>query len=163
MTEKVLIRKMKKEDLDFALDQIVRLKRLNAEFDNIFNVAEDSKANFRKHLEEALGDPDKYIVLVAEYGSKVVGLVKVDIHTRLYYTPEFEARIVEFYVMPEHRRKNTGKLLMDRLYEIIREKKINLITAEFPSLNLIALGFYKSIGYREVISVYGKLLDSEDE
>lgn len=163
MSDKVLIRKMKEKDLDYALDQIIRLKRLNAEFDNIFNVAEESKQDFRKHLEDALADPEKYIVLVAEFGSKVVGLVKVDIHSRLYYKPKFEARIVEFYVMPEYRRMNTGKLLMDRLYEILKEKKINLITAEFPSLNLIALGFYKGIGYREVISVYGKLLDYGEE
>lgn len=163
MSDKVLIRKMKKDDTDYALDQIIRLKRLNAEFDNTFNVAEDSKDKFRKHLEEALDDPDNYIVLVAEADSKVVGLVKVDIHERLYYKPKYEARIVEFYVMPEHRRMNTGKLLMDELYSILKEKKINLITAEFPSLNLIALGFYKGIGYREIISVYGKLLGNDEE
>lgn len=162
MTKDISIRRMEEKDLDFALDQIVRLKRLNAEFDSIFNVAEESKDKFREHLKEALGDKKKYIVLVAESSGKVVGLTKVDIHERLYYKPELEARIVEFYVMPEYRRKNTGKLLMDELYSILKERGIKLITAEFPSLNLIALGFYKSIGYREVISVYGKFLEDDD-
>lgn len=159
MSDEVRIRNMKKEDLDAALDQIVRLKRLNAEFDSAFNVAEESKEEFRKHLRDAIEGPEKYILLVAESGKKVVGLLKVDIHSRLYYKPQLEARIVEFYVMPEFRRKNTGKLLMDELYNRLREKKIHLVTAEFPSLNLIALGFYKSIGYREMISVYGKILE----
>ncbi len=163
MSEDIEIRKMKNEDLDAALDQVIRLKRLNAEFDSTFNVAEESRDEFRDHLKEALGDHEKYIVLVAESGSKVVGLVKVDIHSRLYYKPKLEARIVEFYVMPEYRRKNTGKLLMDELYRILRERKIKLITAEFPSLNLIALGFYKGIGYREIVSVYGKLLDDGEQ
>ncbi|AKA49521.1 hypothetical protein IX51_10920 [uncultured archaeon] len=162
MTENIVIRRMKAEDLDAALDQVIRLKRLNAEFDSIFNVAEESKSDFRDHLNEALSDGDRYIVLVAEAGSKVVGLVKVDIHTRLYYKPKYEARIVEFYVMPEYRRKNTGKLLMDELYRILKERKIRLITAEFPSLNLIALGFYKGIGYREVVSVYGKMIEDDE-
>lgn len=161
MTEEIKIRKMKKEDLDLSLDQVIRLKRLNAEFDSIFDVAEDSKPEFREHLEEALSNDEKYIVLVAEAASKVVGLVKVDIHSRLYYNPKIEARIVEFYVMPEYRRKNAGKLLMDKLYKILKERRIKLITAEFPSLNLIALGFYKGIGYREIVSIYGKMIEDE--
>ncbi len=163
MSKEILIRNMKEAELDASLDQIVRLKRLNAEFDSAFNVAEESKKEFRDHLKEALSDQTKYIVLVAECRGKVVGLLKVDIHSRLYYKPSQEARIVEFYVMPEYRRKNTGKDLMDELYRRLREKKINLVTAEFPSLNLIALGFYKGIGYREMISVYGRILDEEGE
>ncbi len=159
MTEDIVVRNMKGEDLDFALDQIVRLKRLNSEFDNAFNVAEESKEDFKKHLKVALEDNNNYIVLVAESKGKVVGLIKVDVHRRLYYKPPLEARIVEFYVMPEYRRKNTGKLLMDELYKRLKEKKIHLVTAEFPSLNLIALGFYKGIGYREMVSIYGKMLD----
>lgn len=159
MSEKIVIRSIKKEDVETALDQIVRLKKLNAEFDSTFDVAEESMNDFRDHLLEALDDSEKYIVLVAVAGSKVVGLIKVDIHSRLYYKPKYEARIVEFYVMPEYRRKDAGKLLMDELYRIMRKKRIKLVTAEFPSLNLIALGFYKGQGYREIVSVYGKMLD----
>lgn len=163
MSENIAVRKMKESDIEAGLDQIIRLKRLNAEFDNTFNVAEESRDEFRDHLKEALEDEKKYIVLVAEASGKLVGLVKVDIHSRLYYKPKYEARVVEFYVMPEYRRKNTGKLLMDDLYKELRARKIKLITAEFPSLNLIALGFYKGIGYREIISVYGKLLDEDED
>lgn len=159
MSEKIVIRGLKQEDVDTALDQIIRLKRLNAEFDSTFNVAEESRDDFKEHLNEAFSDSEKYIVLVAEVSSKVVGLIKVDIHSRLYYKPKYEARIVEFYVMPEYRRKETGKLLMDELYRILRQKRIKLVTAEFPSLNLIALGFYKGQGYREIVSIYGKMLD----
>lgn len=161
MSDKIVIRKMKEADLDAALDQIIRLKRLNAEFDSIFSVDENARDKFREHLLEALGDSRNYIVLVADTGGKVAGLVKVDFHERLYYIPKVEARIVEFYVMPEYRRQNTGKMLMDELYRILRERSVKLITAEFPSLNLIALGFYKGIGFREVVNVYGKPLEEE--
>lgn len=162
MSEEIKIRRMESGDVETALDQIIRLKRLNAEFDSVFTVAEESRNEFKEHLLEALKDNERYIVLVAEHTSKVVGMIRVDINKRLYYNPKLEARIEEFYVMPEYRRKNTGKLLMDELYRVLKERKIKLITAEFPSLNLIALGFYKGIGYREIVSVYGKVIDDEE-
>ncbi|PYB68727.1 N-acetyltransferase [Thermoplasma sp. Kam2015] len=149
------IRRMKKEDLPEVMDQLLRLKRLNSEFDCSFTVSEESKPDIEKYLTKILND-DAHVLLVAEYSSKVVGILMADILFRIYYTPKYEARIREFYVMPEYRRKGIGKMLIEALRSTLKERDIILITAEFPSLNLIAQDFYRKLGYREIVSIYGQ-------
>lgn len=163
MIDELNIRKMKEEDVEQVMDLVMRLKRLNAEFDSTFDVVEDSDEEIRQHIAEAAKDQKNHIVFVGSVGSKIVGIVRVDLHSRIYYKPKTEARIVEFYVMPEFRRKNLGRMLMNEVYDELNKKGIKLVTAEFPALNLIALEFYKKIGYREIVSVYGKCIGEKGE
>ena len=163
MIDDLNIRKMKEEDVEQVMDLVLRLKRLNAEFDSTFDVAENSGDEIKQHLIDAAKDQENFIVLVGVSGSKIVGIIKVDMHGRIYYKPKTEARIVEFYVMPEYRRKDLGRMLMNEIYDELNSKGIKLVTAEFPALNLIALDFYKKIGYREIVSVYGKLVGEKGE
>ncbi|KAA8922234.1 GNAT family N-acetyltransferase [Thermoplasma sp.] len=149
------IRRMKKEDLPEVMDELLRLKRLNSEFDCSFTVSEEARPDIENYLMKILND-ESHVLLVAEYSSKVVGILIADILFRIYYTPKYEARIREFYVMPEYRRKGIGRMLIDELRNTLKEKDIILITAEFPSLNLIAQDFYKKMGYREIVSIYGQ-------
>ncbi len=154
----VEIRPLKEQDIAKVTDLLLRLKKLNGEFDSIFNVADDAKSDAERHLKSMVEDKESRIALVADRGGKLVGIISVNLLKRSYYVPETEARIVEFYVMPEVRRTGAGKLLIDRVYEELKERGIKLVTAEFPALNPIALNFYKDLGFREIVDVYGKIL-----
>ncbi|BAB59924.1 N-terminal acetyltransferase complex subunit [ARD1] [Thermoplasma volcanium GSS1] len=147
---------MKKEDMESVMDQLLRLKRLNSEFDCIFNVSEQSKADIEKYINKIMNSDD-HVLLVAELDNKITGILFADILFRIYYEPKYEARIREFYVMPEYRRNGIGKKLIDALKRELDPKGITFITAEFPALNLIAQNFYKKIGYREIVTIYGQI------
>lgn len=159
MTEEVEVRRMKESDVAQVIDMIHRLKLLNQEFDPTFQVAEPPADEVRESLKEAMKQEKRNIMLVVDSGGKAVGVVKADIHERIHYLPRQEARITEFYVMPEFRRKMLGKQLITELYRELRKRGITMVSAEFPSLNLIALGFYKGLGYRNLVSVYGRHLE----
>ncbi|EQB72014.1 MAG: hypothetical protein AMDU1_APLC00014G0026 [Thermoplasmatales archaeon A-plasma] len=161
MKDKVVVREMSAADIDGSVDLILRLKKLNGEFDSIFVVSDKAKKDAEDRLKEAVKNPERHISLLAERGGKVLGVMLINILDRCYYLPEKEARITDFYIMPEFRRSGAGKMLISRSYEELKKRKISIITAEFPSQNLIALRFYKSLGYREIVGIYGKVLEEE--
>ncbi len=149
------IRRMKDSDMESVMDQLLRLKRLNAEFDCTFSVSESSGEEIEKYLKKILNSDD-HVLLVAETDGNVSGILMADILYRIYYEPKYEGRIREFYVMPEFRRHGIGKQLLDAFRKEVQPRGVALITAEFPALNVIASSFYKSIGYRELITIYGQ-------
>jgi ribosomal protein S18 acetylase RimI-like enzyme len=161
MKDKIVVREMLAADIDGSVDLILRLKKLNGEFDSIFVVSDKAKKDAEDRLKEAVKNPERHISLLAERGGKILGVMLINILDRCYYLPEKEARITDFYIMPEFRRSGAGKMLISRSYEELKKRKISIITAEFPSQNLIALRFYKSLGYREIVGIYGKVLEEE--
>ncbi|WP_069806499.1 GNAT family N-acetyltransferase [Vulcanisaeta thermophila] len=152
----VVIREARESDVEKLVDLVVRLKRLNGEFDPLFGARNDCAERAREYLSEAIHNADKHLVLVAEDNGKIVGVLKADIRERLFYEPSREGAIVEFYVMPEYRRKGLGRSLLLRAIELLHERGAQLITAEFPSLNQIAINFYNKMGFRPLLSVYAK-------
>ncbi len=161
MKDKIVVREMLAADIDGSVDLILRLKKLNGEFDSIFVVSDKAKKDAEDRLKEAVKNPERHISILAERGGKILGVMLINILDRCYYLPEKEARITDFYIMPEFRRSGAGKMLISRSYEELKKRKISIITAEFPSQNLIALRFYKSLGYREIVGIYGKVLEEE--
>ncbi len=59
--------------------------------------------------------------------------------------------------MPEFRARGAGSALIDELKKIVNKREIKMITAEFPSMNIIAVNFYKDLGFRELIKIYAKV------
>ncbi|RFA93928.1 GNAT family N-acetyltransferase [Pyrobaculum aerophilum] len=151
----VVIRLATKEDLDSAVQLVVRLKRLNAEFDPMLEVIPDIEQAARKYLENALNSPSS-VLLVAAEGSKVVGLLKGDVEDRIFYKPRYAGVIKEFYILPEYRRKGIGKRLMMEGVEQLRKKGAEIIMASFPALNEIAINFYKKMGFRPIEYLFAK-------
>ncbi|AAL63632.1 N-acyltransferase [Pyrobaculum aerophilum str. IM2] len=151
----VVIRLATKEDLDSAVQLVVRLKRLNAEFDPMLEVVPDIEQAVRKYLENALNSPSS-VLLVAAEGSKVVGLLKGDVEDRIFYKPRYAGVIKEFYILPEYRRKGIGKRLMMEGVEQLRKKGAEIIMASFPALNEIAINFYKKMGFRPIEYLFAK-------
>ncbi len=147
------IRKAEAKDVDAIVEMVRRLKMLNGEFDRHFSVRENFRDEVRNYLKESIQNKDGFIIQVAEENSKIIGLLKIDLHRRIYYNPEIEARITEFYIMPEYRRKGLGSDLMNSSMEILKAKNVKILTTEFPTLNLIAMNFAKGKGFKEMISV----------
>ncbi|MCL4350992.1 MAG: GNAT family N-acetyltransferase [Candidatus Thermoplasmatota archaeon] len=158
------VRKATEADIDQFMSMIMRMKKLNGEFDSLFRVREGDMESIKEYYLRCIKDQENFITLLAVKKDKIMGLLKAEIRERISYEPSREVRIIDLYIMPEFRRKNVGNLLLGGIYEEMKKRGISIITAEFPSLNLIALNFYEKIGYRQVTSVYGKniLDDSPD-
>ncbi|MEM4301596.1 MAG: GNAT family N-acetyltransferase, partial [Candidatus Caldarchaeum sp.] len=69
--------------------------------------------------------------------------------------PKIEGKIVEFYLLPEYRRKKHGAELLDYAVKMLKDR-VEIITAEFPSLNEIAVEFYTRLGFRGIVSIYAR-------
>jgi len=151
----VVIRPARKEDLDAITQLIVRLKRLNAEFDPLLEVAPEIVELSRKYVENALESPSS-VVLVAVEGDKIVGVFKGDVEDRIFYKPRYAGVIREFYILPEYRRKGIGKRFMMEGIELLRKKGAELIMASFPALNEIAVNFYKKMNFRPIEYLFAK-------
>jgi ribosomal protein S18 acetylase RimI-like enzyme len=156
--EELIIREATGEDLEQAAELIVRMKRLNGEFDPIFKVVGDVKQKALDYLRASMDAKDQ-VVLVAARGPKVVGVLRAEIRQRLFYEPVKEGNISDFYILPEARRKALGN---DFLIEAIKRLKrigAEMIVAEFPAQNEIAVRFYAKRGFRALVNVYAR----EDE
>jgi ribosomal protein S18 acetylase RimI-like enzyme len=140
---------------------ILRLKKLNGEFDPLFEVSEEAPGEIMEQLRNSMNDTEKCTEIVAEIDGKVIGVMRVNFNRRPYYLPKTEARIMDFYVMPEFRRTGAGKMMIDFLKPEFSTRKVGLISAEFPSLNPIALNFYRKLGFKEIVGIYAKNMEDE--
>lgn len=153
----VNIRLMENKDVEMVMEQLLRLKHLNEEFDPLLKVSEGNEKEISEKIIRIIEDKDNHINLVAEEGNRVIGMITSDIIFRIYYDPKYEARIREFYVMPEFRAKGIGMKLIEKLKEVAAQRNIKMVSAEFPSLNLLASKFYESIDFKELIKIYSKI------
>ncbi len=152
----VTIREARENDVEVLVDLVVRLKRLNSEFDPLFSARNDCAERARGYLVNAIHNGKDHLLLVAEDMGKIVGFIKADIRERLFYSPSVEGAIVDFYIMPEYRRKGLGRMMLEKTIGILRERGAQLITAEFPTQNQIAINFYNKMGFRSLVSIYAK-------
>jgi len=94
--------------------------------------------------------------LYAKKKNRVVGVMKARLRERVYYEPRIEGAIVDFYVMPEHRRKGLGEDFLNSMTKELKKRGAGLIVAEFPFQNKIASTFYQKLGFRPVIGIFGR-------
>jgi ribosomal protein S18 acetylase RimI-like enzyme len=151
----ISIRAIKEQEAENAAGLVARLKRLNGEFDPLLKTSEKVEEEALKTIKRAMSN-DRSVVLVAVVGSRVVGVVKADLHDRTFYEPRIDGTIVEFYILPEFRRGSLGRDLLSAVSESLKKKGAELITAEFPSQNEIAKRFYTKLGFRSLTNVYAK-------
>lgn len=153
----VLVRKANEEDLKDIVDFFSRMYRLNSEFDPLLATPTDLEERVSKMIERSLNNQDEMII-VAEDNKRIVGAARVIIYNRIFYVPEKEAIVEEFYVYPSYRRQGVGNQIISFIEKQLKEKGIQLLSANFPSRNLIAASFYKKMGFREIHSKYTKKL-----
>jgi len=155
VNKKIIIREAEMGDAEDIAKMMARLKKLNEEFETQFKVVDDLDKRAFDYTKKTI-ESEKSIVTVAEINGKIGGFIKADIISRIFYQPEREIRITDFYIMPEFRRNGLGKKILTDLSERATRDGIKMITAEFPALNLIGLNFYKKSGFRGILNIYGK-------
>jgi ribosomal protein S18 acetylase RimI-like enzyme len=155
MYPNIVIRAALESDVDALADLIARLKRLNGEFDPLLKPAENLLAASREYVKSKISSPSS-VVLVAEVDGRAVGVIVGDVEDRLFYEPRMAGIIREFYVLPEFRRKGLGKRMMSEAMDALRRKGAQMIMADFPALNEIAIEFYKKMNFRPIESIYAK-------
>ncbi|MCS7094969.1 MAG: GNAT family N-acetyltransferase [Thaumarchaeota archaeon] len=158
MSAEFRIRRAVQSDLEPLLDLLIRNKRLNEEFDPMLSTSSEIRSAAHKYLSEALSDPKSLVLVAEDHRGKMLAFLKADLIERVFYSPEGEGVIREFYVLPEYRRKGLGKLMIDAAVKELVEMGAGIITAEFPSQHKIAVTFYESIGFRPLFSKYAKEL-----
>ena len=153
MAAEIKIRKARKEDIHDMAVLIYRLKKLNEEFDTHFKVSSDAEKRIPEYLERILNEPEKFFVIVATTGSKVIAVLKADVRERISYEPPHDIRITDFYIAPEHRRSGLGKRMISELKTQMKASGYKLLTVEFPTFNVIAKNFYVKEKFVENITV----------
>ena len=149
------IRHARKEDLNEVADLIVRVKRLNNEFDPLFAVVPDAKTRAESYLRSTLGPKDR-LLLVAVDGKKVIGVLRAELRERLFYEPHEEGFITEFYILPEYRRMALGNDMIHQASSELKKMGAQIIVGEVPTQNEIANKFYIKRGFRGLLNVFGK-------
>lgn len=158
MEKTVKFREANEGDLKEIVELIIRLKRLNEEFDALLKVREDIEEKTKEYVKNSLKSNNSFII-VAEQNKKIIGILKAEVRERLFYLPIKEGFISEFYIMPEYRRKGLGKELLKFSIEKLKEKGAEIVTAEFPTQNKIASDFYAKQGFRSVINIHSKQIE----
>ena len=153
--EQVVIRVAEKEDVKQAADLMVRMKKLNGEFDPLFKVVKDADERASRYLNESIASKN-CLVLVAESDKKVIGFLRAEVKDRLFYEPVKEGVITDFYILPEGRRKSLGNEILNKASKKLKQMGVAMILVEFPAQNEIAVRFYTKTGFRALVNTYAK-------
>lgn len=157
----IQLRLATEKDLAALVPVLLRLKRLNEEFDPLLKVREDAESRAHEILRADLANP-RSVLLVAEGrghdAGKTVGIVRATVRERPFYVPEFEGVIQDIYLLPLYRRHGVGEYLLRETVRHLKEHGAGLVTAEFPTQNEIAVKFYSKRGFRPITALHAKML-----
>ncbi|MCI4331565.1 MAG: GNAT family N-acetyltransferase [Thermoplasmata archaeon] len=160
-TAPIHLRPAREKDIPALVPLLVRLKRLNEEFDPLLKVRDDVAEQAAEVLASDLKNP-KAVVLAAEGvgvdKDKVVGLVRAQVRERPFYTPSQEGVILDIYLLPIYRRRGVGEYLLKEATEHLKLKGAGVVTAEFPTQNEIAVRFYAKRGFRPITALHARQL-----
>ena len=160
-TPPIHLRPAREADVPAIVPLLLRLKRLNEEFDPLLKVRDDAEGQGREVVRGQLADP-KAVVLVAEGSGpdhdKIVGFVRAVVRERPFYTPSSEGVILDIYLLPLYRRRGVGEYLLAEVSAALKAKGAGVVTAEFPAQNEIAVRFYAKRGFRPVTAIHARTL-----
>jgi len=148
--DSVKIQRATKADVGQAAELIVRMKRLNNEFDPLFTVVPNAKERAETYTAESLKSSG-VLLLVARSGAKIVGVLRAEIRDRVFYLPSKSGHITDFYILPEHRRRALGNDMLEKAAAELKKMGAKIVTAEVPTQNDIAVRFYTKRGYRSLV------------
>ncbi|MGI0053015.1 MAG: GNAT family N-acetyltransferase [Thermoplasmata archaeon] len=157
----IRLRPATEADLLHLVPVLLRLKRLNEEFDPLLKVREDAEARALEILRADLANPRSVLLLAEGRGhdaGKTVGIVRATVRERPFYVPQFEGVIQDIYLLPLYRRHGVGEFLLKETVRHLKERGAGLVTAEFPTQNEIASRFYQKRGFRPVTALHAKML-----
>ena len=102
---------------------------------------------FKSKIREYFSDSAK-MILVAEYDSKIVGLVSIIFLRRLNHA-KYEMYIPELVVKKELRYSGIGKSLISKCIDIAKKKNCYRIRLESGNERKESHNFYKSLGFNQ--------------
>jgi ribosomal protein S18 acetylase RimI-like enzyme len=149
------------KDVPALVPLLVRLKRLNEEFDPLLKVRDDVEARAKEVLQRDIENPNSVVLAAEGVGAdkdKVVGVVRALVRERPFYTPEREGVILDIYLLPLYRRKGVGEYMLREVTARLKELGAGVVTAEFPTQNEIAVRFYAKRGFRPITSLHARSL-----
>jgi ribosomal protein S18 acetylase RimI-like enzyme len=82
----------------------------------------------------------------------------VEVRDNPYYRKKLIGKIIELYVVPAYRRAGIAAALLDRVSENLSGQDMEILTAEFPTQNVLAASFYESNSFTPFITVYSRKL-----
>jgi ribosomal protein S18 acetylase RimI-like enzyme len=161
----VRLRPASEADIPVLVPLLVRLKRLNEEFDPLLKVRSDVDERSADVLRADLANPNS--VVLAAQGTdrdrdKVVGVVRATVRERPFYMPEREGVILDIYLLPLYRRRGVGEYLLEETTALLRGRGAGIVTAEFPTQNEIASRFYAKRGFRPITALHARALEEPD-
>jgi ribosomal protein S18 acetylase RimI-like enzyme len=155
----ITLRVAQPKDVAGLAPLLVRLKRLNEEFDPLLRVRPDVEARAVEVLTRDVASADALVLAAEGTGAdagKLVGVVRALLRERPFYTPEKEGVIVDIYLLPLYRRHGVGEYLLDEATKQLKAKGAGIVTADFPVRNEIASRFYGKRGFRPITSLHAR-------
>ena len=155
------LRPARDADVAALIPLLLRLKRLNEEFDPLLKVREDAEQQARQILKSDISNPKAVVLAVEGVGAereKVVGFVRAHVRERPFYAPEQEGVILDIYLLPIYRRRGVGEFVLHEVANALKAKGAAIVTAEFPAQNEIAARFYTKRGFRPITAVQARSL-----
>ena len=152
----IRVRHATKEDIAPVADLVVRLKKLNNEFDPLFNVVDDAKERAIKYLTSSVGSP-RTLLLVAVQGEKIIGFLRAEMRERVFYDPHMEGHITEMYILPEFRRRQLGHDILEQGSAELIKMGAEIIVGDLPARNEIGFHFYTKRGFRKLVETFAHM------
>ena len=146
-------------DVPALASLLLRLKRLNEEFDPLLKVRPDAETQAVEVLRADLANPQALVLTAEGVGAekeRIVGVVRAQVRERMFYSPELEGVILDIYLLPIYRRRGVGEYLLHETTEQLKAKGAGVVTAEFPTQNEIAARFYAKRGFRPITALHAR-------
>lgn len=143
---KVVIEKLKKEELREAINIYDENHNLTTDYDKLFKIYEDIYNNSAYHN------------IVAKIENEIVGLATVIINYDIVEQLKPFLTVWNFGVKKEFRRNGIGTNMFEYIYQFAKENNCDFISLIAKTDNIIAQSFYEKIGYTKEVG-YVKLIN----
>ncbi len=141
----MIIRQFKKKDLPQVLQLCREIRQYHIDIlDGYFTEQDDAleQIGFIKSLND-----DKVIALIAEDNDKICGYLLAEQKFAPFLEGPNVVHISNFGVIKEMRSKGIGKKLMDALFVLCKERKIDEVRLGVFNKNVSACKFYEKYGF----------------
>lgn len=145
---KVIIEKLKKEDLKAAINIYDKNYNLTTNYDKLFAMYDDIYNNPAYHN------------IVAKVNDEIVGLATIIINYDIVEQLKPFLTIWNFGVKEKYRRNKIGTQMFEYIYQFAKQNNCDFISLMAETDNTIAQSFYEKLGYIKEVG-YVKLVDKQ--
>ncbi|BDD06586.1 GNAT family N-acetyltransferase [Aureibacter tunicatorum] len=105
-------------------------------------------SHFNNTAKKLLTDKDRFWAYIAYLDTQAIGMICINECAAIYAGGYF-GEITDFYIIPEHRNKGIGKLLLDKAIELANLKEWTIIEVGSPDAHKSpgATNFYLKHGF----------------